>query len=74
MKMLTVLRPSVLQLQLLRDVFSDFQSSAFRVQDEGLKVGVELRHQRIHKVFDGRLSLEHPCGTNTREQFEVLLA
>lgn len=31
--------------------------SALRVHDEGLKVQAELRHQRVHKILNGGLSL-----------------
>lgn len=35
--------------------------SALRVHEEGLKVRVELRLQRVHKLLHGGLSLQHPC-------------
>lgn len=42
--------------------------SAFRVHEEGLKVGVELRHQRVHKVLDAGPSLQHACFTQKKKQ------
>lgn len=39
--------------------------STLRVHDEGLKVWVELRHERVHKVPDGGPSLQHACHTHT---------
>lgn len=38
-----------------------FSSSALGVHDEGLEVGLQLRHQRVHEVLDGGSSLQHPC-------------
>lgn len=40
--------------------------SAFGVHDESLKVRVELRHQRVHKVLSGRSSLQHPWHRKTQ--------
>lgn len=41
--------------------------SAFRVHDESLKVGLQLRHQRIHKVLHGGSSLQHTCQRTNKE-------
>lgn len=43
-------------------------SLALRVHDEGLEVGLQFRHQRVHKVLDGGSSLQHPWRRKTQQR------